>query len=77
MYDIDPRLLDLLRSDDYDVVMQGITIGHTMGIPVYVLAGQHVREGLGANCSPSTRRMWGSAETKTIHTGFGPPTSFR
>lgn len=55
MQDIDPRLLDLLRSDDYDVVMQGITIGHTMGIPVYVLLANTSGKVLGELFSEYTK----------------------
>jgi len=55
VYDIDPSLLDLLGSEDYDVVMQGITIGHTMGIPVYVLLGNTSGKVLGQLFSEYTK----------------------
>jgi len=55
MYDIDPRLLDLLGSEDYDVVMQGITIGHTMGVPVVSLLANTSGKVLGELFSEYTK----------------------
>jgi hypothetical protein len=55
MWDIDPRLLDLLESEDYDVVMQGITIGHTMGVPVVTMLANTSGKVLGQLFSEYTK----------------------